>query len=871
MICPNCGKENPKGVRFCGYCGREISEEGGGGAVPPSPSEEGGGGRIVKLLSLLILMLLVFFSVFFFLSTRPENRSRRYLRLGQHEFEKGDYENAVLHLKKAAELAPKNAAAWIRLARACRELARESPEKEQRKLYREMLSAGRKASELKDLSEAKELVKEAEELLTEEKKDKDGGSGGTEKLLLRPSLLTGIGEKKEEEESVQPAVPEILPASDFSNVESFSPNFFGEREKELLRKNHFVVEGDRGEDEFFVLYEENRYNYIPSFVTVDSMLHSYHLYFQHLLKNTEKQYLAPLLKELSLRMEKKSAENYRALIGTDWEDAALRNVYLFEMGAELLGESPGGDLSGEAEKALKAERARIEAGDASSEASYLTGQLEDYGQYKVRGYYEGDPELSRYFRAMMWYGRMNFSQHEEELDRAALLLTLSLEGEEKEDWEKIYRVTAFFAGESDDNGYYEYRPLLEEAYGGVPELSSLIEDKKAWERFHSLTGELGAPKIQFFSEGSDASSEGDVSFRFMGQRFSIDSAVFQDLIYDSVLENSKGEKRFLPSGLDIPSAFGSDSALKILEDSGQSDFSGYSENMEGIRSKLSELPKEFWERSLYNRWLYSIRPLTEERGKGYPLFMQSSEWDKKKLQSFLGSYAELKHDTILYSKQAIAEMGGDDPMPLDDRGYVEPEPELWSRLYRLAESSGEGLSALSLLSEEDRKNLELLKGLIGQLRDISVKELKNQALSEEDYKLIRGYGGNIEHFWQEVNRGAAGGESLLAREFPAAVIADIASSPDGSCLEAGTGRCAEIYVLVPLDGKLRITRGSVYSYYEFPSEERLTDSRWREMLGIQTQGLGESEAADLKQPDWTYSFTERAKEDEEKDHPGSVG
>lgn len=476
MICPNCGKENPKGVRFCGYCGREISEEGGGGAVPPSPPEEGGGGRIVKLLSLLILMLLVFFSVFFFLSTRPENRSRRYLRLGQHEFEKGDYENAVLHLKKAAELAPKNAAAWIRLARACRELARESPKEEQRKLYREMLSAGRKASELKDLSEAKELVKEAEELLTEEKKDKDGGSGGTEKLLLRPSLLTGIGEKEEEEESVQPAVPEILPASDFSNVESFSPNFFGEREKELLRKNHFVVEGDRGEDEFFVLYEENRYNYIPSFVTVDSMLHSYHLYFQHLLKNTEKQYLAPLLKELSLRMEKKSAENYRALIGTDWEDAALRNVYLFEMGAELLGESPGGDLSGEAEKALKAERARIEAGDASSEASYLTGQLEDYGQYKVRGYYEGDPELSRYFRAMMWYGRMNFSQHEEELDRAALLLTLSLEGEEKEDWEKIYRVTAFFAGESDDNGYYEYRPLLEEAYGGCA--GALLSDRR---------------------------------------------------------------------------------------------------------------------------------------------------------------------------------------------------------------------------------------------------------------------------------------------------------------------------------------------------------------------------------------------------------
>ena len=100
MICPNCGKENPKGVRFCGYCGREISEKEGGGAVPPSSPEEGKGGRIVKLLSLLILMLLVFFSVFFFLSTRPENRSRRYLRLGQHEFEKGDYELSLIHISE---------------------------------------------------------------------------------------------------------------------------------------------------------------------------------------------------------------------------------------------------------------------------------------------------------------------------------------------------------------------------------------------------------------------------------------------------------------------------------------------------------------------------------------------------------------------------------------------------------------------------------------------------------------------------------------------------------------------------------------------------------------------------------------------------
>lgn len=52
---------------------------------------------------------------------------------------------------------------------------------------------------------------------------------------------------------------------------------------------------------------------------------------------------------------------------------------------------------------------------------------------------------------------------------------------------------------------------------------------------------------------------------------------------------------------------------------------------------------------------------------------------KKNLESFLGSYTELKHDTVLYSKQMLAEMGGG-MEEMDDRGYVEPEPEIFHAL-----------------------------------------------------------------------------------------------------------------------------------------------------------------------------------------------
>jgi hypothetical protein len=67
-----------------------------------------------------------------------------------------------------------------------------------------------------------------------------------------------------------------------------------------------------------------------------------------------------------------------------------------------------------------------------------------------------------------------------------------------------------------------------------------------------------------------------------------------------------------------------------------------------------------------------------------------------------------------------------------------------------------------------------------------------------------------------------------AWENPAALIADVATAPPDLVLEEGTGYISEIYVVVPLEGSLRIARGGVYTYYEFPwpASDRLTDQKW---------------------------------------------
>ena len=211
--------------------------------------------------------------------------------------------------------------------------------------------------------------------------------------------------------------------------------------------------------------------------------------------------------------------------------------------------------------------------------------------------------------------------------------------------------------------------------------------------------------------------------------------------------------------------------------------------------------------------------------------MQNQAWTLKQLETWLGSWAELKHDTILYAKQIYAEMGGGEE-PQDDRGYVEPNPLVYGRLAALTRMTIDGLDSRGLLAKDARSSLEELEALALQLKTISEKELAQQALTDEEYELIRSFGGQLEHFWLEALKDEGVDDPSAIIENPAALIADVATDPNGQVLEEGTGYVSNIYAVVPVDGTLRIAKGAVYSYYEFPwpLDDRLTDEKWKGML-----------------------------------------
>jgi hypothetical protein len=324
----------------------------------------------------------------------------------------------------------------------------------------------------------------------------------------------------------------------------------------------------------------------------------------------------------------------------------------------------------------------------------------------------------------------------------------------------------------------------------------------------------------------------------------------------------------LPKGLDIPAAMGSERAYQILDHMGETNYEKYPQQMEKMRTWTAGLTEEDWTETLYNTWLYSFYPLLEVPEDGYPAFMHSAPWLDKQLNTVLGSWAELKHDTILYAKQVYAELGAGPPPPppLPPKGYVEPVPQFFARLTALTAMTRSGLESRGLLDELDRQSLQTLENLVRSLQVMAEKELRGEPLTEEEYTQIRYYGGELENLTMaaaDTDMQDPNAPRFLEEEPQAAVIADVATNPNppASVLEEAVGRVNPIYVVVPIlepDGNiyLQVNKGGVFSYYEFPwpIDDRLTDEKWRLMLDA-----GKAPSP----PEWTQSFLVEATEYDE--------
>ena len=595
--------------------------------------------------------------------------------------------------------------------------------------------------------------------------------------------------------------------------------------KKLLETYGFALV-DNGEEDIYELYDDRE---SPKFITTDLCLHAYHVLYDISLRVLEgERFFYDFETMLGALRDNQIALNSTITEPTVHE-ALNKNIAYLSVMLNLINKT--NTLPSEVETMAQAELDLINA--TNRDYSAIFGYEEDYTQYIVRGHYTRNEILANYFRAMMYAGRMGFLLQSPTGDpemgiehtRMAILLLSSFNTSIVSDtvwdyWDRIYEPTVFYVGSADDLTPAEYYQIWQDLGGvegdglaSVSYIEDIIEEAKSYRK------PLINSMFIFDTESHENVTQG---FRLMGQRFIPDSYIFQQLVHNKVLG------RFMPTAMDVFSVFGSPRADYYMRNENAS-YPDYDDQISKLRTEFGGLNEYDWTQNLYWLWLYSLFPLLEPATAGFPGFMLSDAWSDKALMTSHASWAELRHDTILYAKQSYTY---ESSMPETRNGYVEPYPEVYARLASLVRLMQSGLEERGLFFGSFSSKLLYMAEIFDKLVELSIKELENTPLTIADYNYINTVGTLIAETASFHDPDAE--EWTNEADDRMAIIADVHTDPNsGNVLEVASGDPFTIYVIVQDEkGKLRLTKGGTFSYYEFhhPMIDRLTDEGWQDML-----------------------------------------
>jgi hypothetical protein len=622
-------------------------------------------------------------------------------------------------------------------------------------------------------------------------------------------------------------------------------------EMEHLGARGFVISSRWQSPSFMLGYSTIYLEDLPVYVSADSILFALHRSYDHLLATVETASLSRDLDALLARMRDRLGAGDTGF--ARGQARAHVDVYLAVALSLLRGstQSPvaGGDAALIAELVTKADAA---AGLRTVEL-FGVARDEDFSQFEPRGHYTNSAELSRYFRAMMWLGRIDFRMLETQDDgsqlfrraqvESALALRDLMDDALRARFTRISATVAGFVGEPDYMQLPELDALLADL--GVTEPSGL-DLKTDAEIAQAITaGGYGEQRIasHFMVHGPEAAGTLPLSssFALFGQVYVLDSEVFSNVVFDRA--GGGGVLRMMPNPLDVAfAAFGNDQAAGLLGE--EMDRYPYAPDLAAQRLLADAHPAEFWEQNLYNRWLGAIRTLSPSRApaEGLPPVAKSERWGKRLLSSQLASWAELRHDTILYVKQSYTS-GNSCDFP---DAYVDPYPEFYAKIRSYAElglslSDEVGLApeAPDAVRTKLHDHFALLGEVAERLGEMAEHELTGAPFTTEMLDFI-----NDAVSVQSVcgasfleNGGWYGklfAAPNLALEYDP-TIADVHTQPTdeggnvvGKVLHVGTGAARLMVVIAEGCSGPRAYAGLASSYHEVTTDdfERLTDEAW---------------------------------------------
>jgi hypothetical protein len=605
---------------------------------------------------------------------------------------------------------------------------------------------------------------------------------------------------------------------------------------EELARTGLVIKRDQSYPYFLSGLKEIYASDLPLYVSADAILDALHLSFDDILASVERTALVPaleqLLSKLRARLDAGAGE-----LGDSRADLAL---YLSVAEGLLANTRPEGDTAGEIYDMA------LEASGSKSVTLFGVERDEDFSQFVPRGHYAGDPVLESYFRASMWLGRVDFRLIETQPDgsqlfrrrqvEAMLALADLFDADALALFERIDTAIGEFVGESDYMGVGEAAKLRADLK--LAKLSDLDEVSDARLAQAIIDGGYGQQRIasHLIINLSGKELPLNRSFALLGQRYVLDSHVFSNVVWARTKQ-----KRMMPSPLDVAfAALGNNQAAALLD--GELDTYAYQGNLHAMRRLSDAHDAAYWTSTLYTSWLDALRGLSPHNlPHDAPTLMQTEAFGRRTLNAQLGSWAQLRHDTILYAKQSYTDgVGCEFP-----DAYVEPYPAFWSALVRYAER-GQALAerlegtAPAELVDRLREHFGTTRSTLDTLRGMAEQQLTGMPFSAEQLAFIN-EAVRIDPAQEPVCGEPPRYVGWYTRlQFQQGVefdptIADVHTQPTdevgnevGKVLHVGTGAPRASVLTIDTCQGPRAYVGLVFAYHEVVTEQytRLTDDQF---------------------------------------------
>ncbi|MFZ5897037.1 MAG: DUF3160 domain-containing protein [Myxococcota bacterium] len=625
-----------------------------------------------------------------------------------------------------------------------------------------------------------------------------------------------------------------------------------EDELTRLATNGFVISERSAFPTFVRGYAAVYYEHLPVYISVDAILEAIHSSYDASLKLTELGALTSLLTKLLGSMH----GNLPALAAENSASAADLDVYLTVARSLLNGSELAPVAGGDSKLIHDLYQLAVAASGQRNITLFGVRRDIDASQFKPRGHYATDPRLINYFRAMMWLGRTDFRLIDTKPDGsqvfmrrqydAMLLLRRSMSDEDLTSFQKMDAVLAAFLGESD----YMTVPQVDALVADLGGMNAALSASDASVEAALRSGGYGVQRIAsqiMVNAGVVDTLPLARSFAFFGQRYVLDSHVFSQVVYDRL-----PSKRMMPNPLDVAyAALGNSQALPLLTSELES-FAGYPAGLEGARVLADAHGADFWNGNLYNLWLSSLRALSPAKdvsnpsSVGMPEITGTEAWGRRILNAQLGSWAELRHDTLLYAKQSYTGVPACDYPD----AYVDPYPEFYAKLQQFAERGVlladllEG--SLSIEGAALRTYFTGLAGTLTTLGGMATNQREGKPFTEEQMAFVNRAVRIVGHDVVCATIDAPDGwladmyldpdESIQASP----TIADVHTQPAdelgntvGKVLHVATGYPRMLVTTVDTCQGPRAYVGVTFAYHEQVTKDfaRLTDQEWKNQLG----------------------------------------